>query len=59
MTKPEKHQLLNAPLKVVNVGLEGFAHELQQQDVDVVHVEWKPPAGGNVQLAKLLSKLGT
>lgn len=59
MHQAEKNRLLNSPLKVVNIGLEGFAQELKQQDVDVVHVDWKPPAGGNTRLAKLLSKLGT
>ena len=58
MIKPVTDQLLNAPLKVVNVGLEGFADELKQQDVSVVHVDWKPPAGGDPHLARLLSKLG-
>mgnify|MGYP001811945308 FL=1 len=58
MSKPESKNLLTSPLKVVNIGLEGFADELRQQDVDVIHVDWKPPAGGNPQLAKLLAKLG-
>ncbi len=50
--------LLNAKLKVVNVGLESFARELAAGDVPVVHVEWSPPAGGDPTLADLLSKLG-
>ena len=58
MNKPDGKNLLTSPLKVVNIGLEGFANELREQDVDVIHVDWKPPAGGNPQLAKLLSKLG-
>jgi FdrA protein len=59
MSKPAKTRLLDAPLKVVNVGLAGFANELEGQGVDVVQVDWKPPAGGNAKLAQLLSKLGT
>lgn len=59
MNKPASNNLLTSPLKVVNIGLEGFAADLRQQDVDVVQVDWKPPAGGNPHLAKLLSKLGT
>jgi hypothetical protein len=51
--------LLNAPLKVVNLGLESFAEELAQQGVEVVHVDWTPPAGGDPVLAELLSKLGS
>ena len=51
--------LLNAPMKVVNLGLESFAEELAQQGVEVVHVDWTPPAGGDLALAELLSKLGS
>ncbi len=51
--------LLNKPLNVVNVGLEGFASELKQQNVKVTHVDWSPPAGGDPKIADLLSKLGT
>jgi FdrA protein len=42
----------------VNVGLESFARELAAGGVQVVHVEWSPPAGGDPALADLLSKLG-
>jgi FdrA protein len=58
MSEPEIEKLLRAPLKVVNVGLDEFAEELAQQGVEVVRVDWKPPAGGDVKLAELLSKLG-
>ena len=39
--------LLNEPLSVVNIGLEGFAGELAAQQVDVIQVDWVPPAGGD------------
>jgi FdrA protein len=51
-------ELFNAPLNVINVGLEKFSEELAELDVPVTHVEWRPPAGGNKRLAELLSKLG-
>lgn len=51
--------LLSRPVKVVNVGLDRFAQELEGQGVPVVQVEWAPPAGGNPQLARLLAKLGS
>ncbi len=51
--------LLTAPLKIINVGLEGFAQDLERQGVAVVQVDWRPPAGGDPKLADLLSKLGT
>ena len=50
--------LLNRPPVVVNVGLEGFARDLAGADVQVVHVEWSPPAGGDPKMAALLAKLG-
>ncbi|MAI48301.1 MAG: hypothetical protein CBC34_020185 [Hyphomicrobiaceae bacterium TMED74] len=59
MDKKIPQDLVNTPLKVINVGLELFAKDLEQQRVQVVQVDWKPPAGGDPHLAKLLSKLGT
>jgi len=55
----DKPSLLDGPVKVVNVGLEGFATELKSQGVEVVQVDWAPPAGGDPDLARLLSKLGS
>ena len=59
MKKTQASDFLDTPLIVINIGLEGFAHELQDQGVPVIHVDWCPPAGGNAILAELLSKLGT
>lgn len=50
--------LLRSRLHVVNVGLEAFARDLEAQGVDVVQVNWSPPAGGDPRLADLLAKLG-
>lgn len=54
---PPAH-LLNDPLVVINLGLEGFSHDLVEQGGKVAHVDWSPPAGGDARLAELLSKLG-
>ena len=51
--------LLAAPPQVINIGLEGFATELAQNGVTVVHVAWTPPARGDAKLSALLGKLGT
>jgi hypothetical protein len=59
MSKVEINDLLEEPLKVINIGLEGFAEELKQQGVETVQVDWTPPAGGDLKLADLLSKLGS
>jgi hypothetical protein len=49
--------LLGAPPRVINIGLEIFAVNLASQDAKVAHVRWSPPAGGNSHLAGLLEKL--
>jgi hypothetical protein len=48
---------LPAEVQVVNLGLESFAHDLKAQGVAVVHVDWRPPAGGDARLAALLARL--
>lgn len=50
--------LLSDEVRVVNVGLEGFADDLRSQGVEVIHVDWTPPAGGDPRMAALLTKLG-
>ena len=60
--REDAKSLLAAPPRVVNVGLELFAHDLAGQEArgiatQVVHVQWSPPAGGNAHLAGLLGKL--
>ena len=55
--KTVSQSLLNGPPQVINLGLASFAGELKKQGTAVVHVDWSPPARGNVELANLLSKL--
>lgn len=50
--------LLKGPLRVINVGLEGFARDLTDQGVETVQVAWSPPAGGDPELAALLARMG-
>lgn len=50
--------LLTSDVKVVNVGLEGFVKDLQDCGIEVTHVDWAPPAGGDSEMAALLAKLG-
>ena len=59
MSADAVRSLLGSPLKVINIGLEGFARELTDQGVDSVHVAWSPPAGGDPHLAALLAGLST
>ena len=39
------------------LGLELFATQLAAYGVPVVHVDWRPPAGGDTRLASLLERL--
>ena len=50
-------ELLNEPLIVINVGLKGFAESLEEQEVEVLQVDWIPPAGGDPEMMDLLEKL--
>jgi FdrA protein len=53
----ERNNLLAAPPRVVNVGLEVFAVNLVSQGAEVVHLQWRPPAGGVSHLIGVLEKL--
>ncbi|MEA3336913.1 MAG: acyl-CoA synthetase FdrA [Chloroflexota bacterium] len=46
-----------ASLSVINVGLESFYESLKAQDVDTIHVDWRPPAGGDEKLMSILAKM--
>ncbi len=48
---------LQPPLAAINVGLESFAENLKAQGVPAIHVEWRPPAGGNERLMGILERM--
>lgn len=48
--------LLGRPLRVINLGLEVFAQELEAEGVAVIQVDWRPPAG-DPSVAALLARL--
>lgn len=54
---PPLADLLNGELKIVNIGIDLFANELESVGATVVRVDWRPPAGGDPRLAALLGKL--
>jgi FdrA protein len=41
----------------INVGVRDFAESLAAQQVDVVQVDWTPPADNNAEMNDLLDKL--
>jgi len=49
--------LLAGPPRVINVGLALFAESLRRQDVPVIDVDWRPPAGGDRSMLDLLERL--
>lgn len=48
---------LQPPLAAINIGLESFYDSLTAQGAAAVHVEWRPPAGGNEKMMALLGQL--
>ncbi len=55
--QPVALESLTSPLAAINVGLGIFAESLASQDVDVIWVDWRPPAGGNERLAAILARM--
>jgi len=51
-------KLFKGDLVVINMGLESFADNLKNEKVRVLKMNWRPPAGGDQEMADLLKKLG-
>ena len=51
------NKLLSGPVIAVNIGLKTFGASLEQQGVEVVQVDWTPPAGGDQGMMDLLDEL--
>ena len=51
------NKLFGEKLHMVNIGVETFYQDMLSQkeagtqDIEVIHVDWKPVAGGNKKLA--------
>src|ERR1051325_603703 len=48
---------LSQPFAAINLGLESFYESLISQGAQAVHVDWRPPAGGNERMAALLARM--
>lgn len=48
---------LTRPFAAINIGIEAFYGSLQAQEVPVVWVDWRPPAGGDEKLMSILERL--
>lgn len=53
----EEQLKLPDKLVVINLGLENFADHLEVQGVEVIRVNWRPPAGGDQEMIALLDQL--
>lgn len=47
------NKLFENDLKVVNLGLEAFHKDLKQQNVESIHVNWRPPSEASKKLDQL------
>ena len=50
-------ELLHQGPIAINIGVADFAEALQIQGIQVIHVNWTPPAGGDPELMELLDQL--
>jgi FdrA protein len=54
---PIRELLSSEPIVIINLGLERFAETLTKQGIPFVHVDWRPPAGGDHDLTDMLAAL--
>lgn len=50
-------RILSGQLIVINIGLRGFTESLEEQELEVVQIDWIPPAGGDQEMIDLLENL--
>lgn len=49
------NKLFTEELVCINIGAEIFHNAVCQQNTPCAHVDWKPPAGGDSELIKILN----
>jgi hypothetical protein len=57
MSAKPVNKLFAGELRAVNIGLESFADNLAREGAPVVHVNWRPPAGGDAKAIAALDAL--
>jgi hypothetical protein len=50
-------ELIGAKPVFVNLVVRGFAESLRSAGFEVVHVDWSPPAGGDLEMSAILDEL--
>ena len=53
----KKTDLLNEDILVINLGLENFVYSLRNQGVEVIEINWSPPAENDSVISDLLDEL--
>ncbi len=48
---------IEKPVRVINMGIESFSEDLRKAQVDVIQMDWRPPAGGDRKWIALLDSL--
>ncbi len=56
-TAPVPLEAVASPLAAINVGVETFCDSLLAQGISAIHVDWRPPAGGDERLAGILRRM--
>ena len=51
------NELFSQDIKAVNIGLESFGDNVRQCGAQAIQIEWVPPAQGDFETGKVLSKL--
>jgi FdrA protein len=54
---PVSIESFNGSLAAIHVGLETFYESIIAQGAEAVHVDWRPPAGGDEKLMDILAKM--
>lgn len=52
-----EHKLFGEHMTVINLGLPSFFESAKGQGAPSIHVDWRPPAGGDVRLIEILDRL--
>jgi hypothetical protein len=58
-TSPPITALLQAPPRIINIGLPEFAGELQAAGIAVLQLDWAPPSIADPRIRALLAKLSS
>ena len=53
----EDMELFRGTVVAINVGIQDFGSALEQQEIQVIYVDWTPPAGGDQEMLELLDQL--